>query len=323
LIEKLEIKNFKSIRDLSIDCAKVNVFIGEPNSGKSNILEALGLLSWSAYSSCNQSIKDFIRFKYMTNMFYDNLTENKVEIKISENRSEKIASLRSENGNFALTIEGRERGHLLDIHGNDLDPIIDDSFSKIKFYRYKEKNDKITDFVDFLLPSQGDNLYWVAYSHKQFRRNIAQIFETYGLKVVFKPEERIIEYQKEVEDTITIYPMEILSDTLRRIIFYSFAIQSNTNSTLIFEEPESHSFPYYTKYLGEKIAFDDSNQYFIATHNPYLLYSLFDKTKKKDLKIFITYLDDYATKVIPLEEDRIVELMEFDPFLNIGNFIKR
>ncbi len=41
MIEKLAIKNFKSIKELDIDCRRINLFIGEPNTGKSNILEAL------------------------------------------------------------------------------------------------------------------------------------------------------------------------------------------------------------------------------------------------------------------------------------------
>ena len=40
----VEIKNFKSIKELRLDCKRVNVFIGKPNVGKSNILEGLGLL---------------------------------------------------------------------------------------------------------------------------------------------------------------------------------------------------------------------------------------------------------------------------------------
>ena len=31
----LEIKNFRSIRALRLDCKRINVFIGEPNTGKS------------------------------------------------------------------------------------------------------------------------------------------------------------------------------------------------------------------------------------------------------------------------------------------------
>jgi len=45
MIKRLEIKNFKSIKQLELDCKRVNIFIGGPNSGKSNILEGIGILS--------------------------------------------------------------------------------------------------------------------------------------------------------------------------------------------------------------------------------------------------------------------------------------
>ena len=84
-----------------------------------------------------------------------------------------------------------------------------------------------------------------------------------------------IEILKEFEDIIVSYPYQLSSDTLRRIIFYMAAILSNKDSVLIFEEPESHAFPYYTKYLAELIALDErKNQYFMSTHNPYFLLPL-------------------------------------------------
>ena len=46
MIETLEITNFKSVKRLTLPCKRFNIFIGEPNTGKSNILEALGLLSF-------------------------------------------------------------------------------------------------------------------------------------------------------------------------------------------------------------------------------------------------------------------------------------
>ena len=44
MIEQVHIKNFKSIVDLTLDLGRVNLFIGENGSGKSNILEALAFL---------------------------------------------------------------------------------------------------------------------------------------------------------------------------------------------------------------------------------------------------------------------------------------
>lgn len=45
IINELTIKNFKSIKEVKLDCKQVNIFIGKPNTGKSNILEAISLLS--------------------------------------------------------------------------------------------------------------------------------------------------------------------------------------------------------------------------------------------------------------------------------------
>src|SRR5256885_14258235 len=48
MIRNLHISNYKSIKQLDLNCERINILIGEPNTGKSNILEALDLsfLSW-------------------------------------------------------------------------------------------------------------------------------------------------------------------------------------------------------------------------------------------------------------------------------------
>jgi AAA15 family ATPase/GTPase len=45
MISQVHIKNFKSIVDLTLDLGRVNLFIGENGSGKSNILEAVAFLA--------------------------------------------------------------------------------------------------------------------------------------------------------------------------------------------------------------------------------------------------------------------------------------
>ncbi|GHT21985.1 hypothetical protein FACS189430_03060 [Bacteroidia bacterium] len=45
LVSNIHIINFKSIQDIVLeDCRRINLFIGKPNVGKSNILEALTLM---------------------------------------------------------------------------------------------------------------------------------------------------------------------------------------------------------------------------------------------------------------------------------------
>src|ERR1700744_1416232 len=70
-IKNIEIENFKSIRHQTIDgCKRINVFIGYPNVGKSNILEALSLFSLP-YLRINGSRKltKFIRLKNLQELF--------------------------------------------------------------------------------------------------------------------------------------------------------------------------------------------------------------------------------------------------------------
>ena len=48
LIDKIEIKAFKSLENLSFELGQINVFVGANGSGKSNILEGIGILSAAA-----------------------------------------------------------------------------------------------------------------------------------------------------------------------------------------------------------------------------------------------------------------------------------
>lgn len=48
MIKRIIVQGFKTIFDLSLDLGRVNVFIGANGSGKSNILEAIGVLSAAA-----------------------------------------------------------------------------------------------------------------------------------------------------------------------------------------------------------------------------------------------------------------------------------
>jgi AAA15 family ATPase/GTPase len=43
MINLIKIKNYKSVADLELDLGRVNIFIGANGSGKSNILEGIGL----------------------------------------------------------------------------------------------------------------------------------------------------------------------------------------------------------------------------------------------------------------------------------------
>ncbi|MHA2250968.1 MAG: AAA family ATPase [Candidatus Kariarchaeaceae archaeon] len=73
IINRLTIQAFKSIQEVEIDCRKLNVFIGEPNSGKSNILEALGVVSWVAHQK--GQINDYARSNQLYELFRDHIVD--------------------------------------------------------------------------------------------------------------------------------------------------------------------------------------------------------------------------------------------------------
>jgi len=318
LINNLEIRNFKSIKSLDLNFARINLFIGSPNTGKSNILESFGLLSFINYGA----IKDFVRIESMTDLFFDENLDEKITIKADE----KVLNITFEGEQFI----GRciEKGLNDDVafsfnydyegHGTSNAP---KEAHPIKLYKFSSQIDYRLKHADFLRPPFGANLYTVLRTNKKLRDEAIKVFEPFGLKLVFKHQEGKIEIMKQQEDFIVTYPYFLTSDTLQRIIFYLAAIDSNNDSILVFEEPESHTFPYYTKMLGEKIAFDKRNQYFIATHNPYLLLAILEKANKESVNVFVTYYKDYQTKAKRLTEGQISELMNYDPFFNLDGFI--
>ena len=323
MIENIVIENFKSIKKVNLDTNRINLFIGESNTGKSNLLEIFGLLSW--WGNKTARLNDFIRFQNMSNLFYDDLTDNEIIIKIDKislRLGYQYDYFRLEDINKEIYINighgGEEKGGGMSGGGET----IRNKFRIIKFYKYKDLDSFMSGIPMPLEPPYGHNLFSVVYSKKQNRETMKNFVKNFGFFLVFKPQEKIFEIQKQIKDTITSYPYILASDTLKTVIFYLFAIISNRNATLIFEEPEAHAFPYYTRFIAEKIAFDKQNQYFIATHNPYFLSSVLEKAPKKSTNVFITYFEDYQTKLKLLSEEQIREILDFDldPFFNIRSF---
>jgi len=322
MIQTLRVQNFKSIKHLELDCNRINVLIGEPNTGKSNILETLGLFSCAYYYSYGE-FSEFVRFERTSNLFYDEALDEAIRVWADDIDF----TLEFRDGGFngvmregaSHNVAGQCQGNYTDLHfggrsGNRLSPF--------KFYRFAVQNEFPHMESEFLLPLSGKNLMSLMLTNRELRRLSNQLFASFGLELNLRPQENKIEVLKRLEDITVSYPYSLTSDTLQRIIFHLFAILSNSNSVLVFEEPESHAFPYYTRHLGETIALDDKgNQYFIATHNPYVLHPLLEKAPSDDVAVFITYFEDYQTKVRPLTADEKEEIMEVDVFFELDRFL--
>ena len=317
MLHHLEVEHFKSIKHIELECRRINIFIGEPNTGKSNILESLGI-----FSLPYGHLRDFVRFESMSNLFYDENVEDTIKIKADE----KTLEISFED-KFKVICRDKEKVifHFeYDYSGNELfsEPC---ELLPFKFYRFKVRKEFPEKVWGFLLPPSGENLLTVLMTSKVLKSTISQIFAPFGLKLNFKPQEGKIEVLKEIDDIFITYPYSLVSETLQRIVFYLAAIESNKDSLLIFEEPESHAFPFYTKHLAETIALDrGNNQYFISTHNPYFLLSVLEKSPKDEIRVFITHFKDYQTKVVTLGEKELTDVLDMgiDLFFNIERFVE-
>jgi len=314
-IKRLEIRNFKSIRHLTLNCNRINVFIGEPNVGKSNILESLGLLSYMAYGG---NLNDYVRHKSCLDLFYNKDFRKSIVIRIND---ESITG----NMEGSALIFRNDKSIMSYNRGGGITRTPVDSLKYIKFYRHQP----LTSFSwipsESPLPPRGENMPAVLYYNEDLRKILGSILEKYDLKLVISLDDNKIYLQREITEGIVIsLPYSTLSDTLQRLILYFAAIEGNEDSVIVFEEPEAHAFPYFTKFLAERIAMDGKNQYFISTHNPYFLLSVVEKAKMDEITVFITYMENSETRVAPISGETLSNILDYDVdvFFNLDELIE-
>ncbi len=359
-LKELEIKNFKSIKHLKTDCKRVNVFIGKPNVGKSNILEALGLFDLGYSRNEKKILSEFIRYEEISNLFYDDDLINTIEVTTDKVRA--VMRYHTNNINQADLIIGngtwidplmKITQSTADIY-RDFETIEKNTLNKpgynkryyiamrpdgsasrdiqdlamscnipIRKYCFKELSNISNKFPDYLLPPYGDNLFTIVDHNKDLRKEIVEVFDEYKLQFTSYKKESKFEIQKNIDGYITKYNYSSMADTFQRLIFYFAVIDSNKDSVLILEEPEVHSFPPYTKELSDRIIESTDNQFFITTHSPYLLQNLISKLDDSELNLFITYYENYQTKIKKLTSEELRQASEFDVdlFYNLNQFV--
>lgn len=326
MVEQLSIKNFKSIKDLTLSCKKLNVFIGEPNSGKSNIIEALALQSQNAIGL--ELNKQMFRYKTVGDLFYDFNINFPIEVIIGDRHTLLKYAIR-DNG------APENQFHFLLDAQNDLERPTEISHDGkvgnggnlgstiVHLYEYKRLSGFINSYTPHLSVPYGENLPSLLLSDTEYKKWVQEFLKEKKLTLNLKPAENDIMISKIVDEIIYSYNYLSLSETLQRIIFYTIALKSNKDSIILFDEPESNTFPFYTKYLAERIALDETNQFFITTHNPYLLLSLIEKSKQEDLNVCMVQMKNYETKVSVLTNEQVSEVLDLnsDVFFNFDKIM--
>ncbi|MEM5830606.1 MAG: hypothetical protein QXO40_00160 [Candidatus Aenigmatarchaeota archaeon] len=304
MISKIGIKNFKSIKELSFDAKKINIFIGKPATGKTSILEALGI--FSLYY--NHNIKEVIRIEKISDIFWNNQTF--LEVEVNADDFEWIASQK----NSHVTITGKQTIKVeKNISPYEVYIYFDYTFNnEAEFIKINTSplSDKSMPFK-YYNKIDSQVLFSILKNDKIVLHFVNLILEEVGLQLKLDIEDAKIKISSLKEPIVFSY--NLLPETLQRFIFYSSIIKSNKNSILIFNIPEMH--PHYTKILAEMIG-KDNNQYFLSTYNPYFISSIIEKTPTETYNIFNVNIENFQTTIRKLssKEKEDIVLGKIDPF---------
>ena len=338
MINNLHIQNYKSISQLDLrDCKRINVFVGEPNAGKSNILEALDLsyLSWMIGS--NQSnelagtqqidIKQYFRISQTTDFFHYGDISKPVSIKsdfVNETRIEYINNREKDSSFFLL--QGGSSAIEIDNHLNLLNGSV--FGSPVKPYRYRSNIQfhNTGNYIDHLMPPFGNNLANVIRFNNDMQELCKNFASGYGFEFNINSATNDISLLLRLkEGLIYTLPFEALADTSKRILFHIAAIRHNNAFIITLDEPDTHAFPKYVSLLADEIIERSDRQFFITTHNPYLLNELIERTPDNQLSIFICGFNNTTKSTIAkkLSDNDLSELLTYgvDIFFNINRYL--
>ncbi|MES2747468.1 MAG: AAA family ATPase [Bacteroidota bacterium] len=311
-INNIEITNFKSIKHLKInDCNRINVFIGMPNAGKSNTLEALGVFGKiTGYNS--DDIKPFIRYKIPSELFFEENISKNIEIKINEKTLEILATENYNNSkrNYEHLAEGLKYDNSVLNNPWKLD---EEYLSEIKKYIFSEQFFRNSENKLHLDYPFGRNLVQVIVSNPELRKIVNKLFKENNLKLLIEKSSNELKIFKEYQDgTVFTLSYELIADTLQRLIFFKAAVMSNENSVLLFEEPEAHCFEPYILEFTNSVKYDkNDNQFFIVTHSDFIIQEfLRDEESRKNTNIYLVNNVKGETKVKLLNKDKNEDVYE-------------
>ena len=338
MFDHLEIRNFKSVEHVELSCRRVNVLIGKPNTGKSNILEALGLVSYVGHSQRGVSLGSFVRCDDVSNLFHGGLLSRPIEITLNKSRSLGEELRVQERVGLVLGyVNGRFKGGVGEeglIHERGAGPIntpiepvayamvgsgqlltVSQGTGSLgivpscKFYRFASVSSFPVKAGGFLLPPFGANLLSLLLRDPDLANEVKALFSEIGLRLDIRPDDSRIDVLTEYRSSNFSHPYHLTSSHLQRLVFHTAALRTNSDSLVVLEDPENYPYPSHEEGLAESIARDDlGNQFLVSTNSPYFLKSLLDNAPEEDIAVFVTSAYDYRTMVRQVPQHELAAL---------------
>lgn len=322
-IKSVSIKNFKSVKSVTLsDCRRINVLIGRPNVGKSNLLEALALFDVPyMVNASNKSLKNLVRIENTADLFHNGISSSPIEVLAGDN-----SLVVNRSANNGLTVDISLKGNISKyVFTSSLnlstkkEPTVFPNILAYFFPRYFVTESSNS---GFLLPPSGSNLMETVANLPELKSNLAELFHGYGLKMMFDSGSQQIKAMRENGLDMFLVPFSSLADSLQRLIFYKSAIDSNHNKVICFEEPEAHTFPPYISNIVNDVIASEDNQFFISTHSPYVMSALLESSGE-DLAVFAVDMENNTTVVRRLSDQQLQEAYDngMDMFYNLEAYL--
>jgi len=220
--------------------------------------------------------------------------------------------MEGKQGRYDMSAGGKQ----LQFSGKSLDTVI-------RRYQYDPAVIFGQHWFTHLAPTDGHNLSAVLLNNADLLAEVDEIMSAKGIYISIDRDTYRISQRVDITRNVSVHlSWSTISETIKRYVFLYVAIRTNQNAVLLLDEPEQNTFPFYTKHIAEIMARETSNQYFITTHNQYLLQSIIEKAPADDVQVIATYRKDGATRtrVVPIPE--VMEMMEYDLFLNLDRLVE-
>jgi hypothetical protein len=277
-LKSLQIKNYKTIEDLELDLQRVNILVGPPGSGKTAIIEAIGLLG--EFYDRQPLAESVLPIPDMETIFRD------------PSKPVEIAFVRSD-------IPPYDVRHTL-------------TFRLIDNYVIAERDGLMTTAV--LGRNDSVRCYLKAEPYTDEVR-----FACVDARIVTDEIEVLAAKRDYLWEIILRYDqerVELLPEPVKRYVTY-LAVIDEVQGVVAINDFTCCYAPL-TKLVAEKIA-RSSAQYLIETYDPQAVISLVEKTKGRDLNVYLVHQEDGKTLAERIEPEEVLELGH-DLFFNLDRW---
>lgn len=322
-IENISIRNFKSLKDVEIHgCKTFNLLIGRPNVGKSNIIEALSCLAIPYLYPMKKTIGPVFRIERSSALFYNGNVATPIDINVGDYGMLITNAASNQINVVARHLEGEQAMGIVDLKvkkGTDEYPI----FKPYKYDLHANADWHAQVDMPFLCPWDGNNIMQVIQQNEGLKQSFVELLKEYDLQLTFDMAQQEVRVLKPLDATSSfIIPYMALADSIKRLMFYKAAVDSNKDSILMFEELEAHAYPPYITKIAQTIIQNPSNQYFITTHSPYVV-NEFLEDSSLDVAIHIVDYRNGQTVIKTLSKEELDEVYNYgiDLFFNTEAFL--